>query len=274
MPTHTATCVSGIIVSLGLAAFVAPAVASDDLVRVSVLAEHPDITPGGTIWIGIRMDIEEGWYTYWPGKNDSGSISVVEPKGSGGVSFGSVEWPAPTRYLMPGDILDHVYRNSVTALVPVTAPRHAEVGSTLELVFDVSWMVCESVCIPGERTVTLMLPVAQELSPADQAASKAISEARLRIPQPLPHGERIATTTWNGPEVTVRARGAHKLAFYPDTKCSTISNIHSKGAAESDFLILKTVGEPQMLSGVLEVFSSDGHSRVFLLRSSPTSPNG
>ncbi len=274
MLMHPSTRAAGIAISLGMSVFAAPTPAADEeLVRVSVLAEHPDITPGGTVWIGVRMDIQEGWHTYWPGKNDSGAISVIEPKGPEGVGFGPIEWPAPTRHLMPGDILDHVYYNSVVALVPVTAPRDAQVGSTLELTFDVSWLVCESVCIPGECTVTLSLPVAQELSAADPAASKVIAKTRARIPQPLPQGERIATAHWNGHEVTIRARGAYKLAFYPDTRSSTISNIQHKGIAESDFLVLKTVGEPQVLSGVLEIFSSDGHSRLFLLRSSPGSPN-
>ena len=59
-----------------------------------------------------------------------------------------------------------------------------------------------------------------------------------------------------------------------DTKSSTITNIHHEGTAQADFLVLKTVGEPATISGILEIFSPDGHSRVFQLRSSPTAPNG
>lgn len=267
----------GVLMPLALTAIATPAaLAHDDeeLVRVSVVAEHPAITPGATVWIGVRMDIDDGWYTYWPGKNDSGLGSSVKPAGPEGTTFGPVEWPAPERQLLPGDILDHVYRKSVTALIPVTAPADAQKGEVLDLSFDVSWLVCKSVCIPGDQTVTLSLPIVSELPPADANASKQIADTRARVPKPMPADERIATVQWNGTEATVRVRGAHSLAFYPDTRSSVVANIHHGGTSQADFLVLKTVGEPSVLSGILEIYSSDGRSRVFRLRSSPASPNG
>lgn len=246
----------------------------ENLVRLSLHPEHAAITPGGTVWIGVRMEIEDGWYTYWPGKNDTGGPSVVKPAGPEGVTFGDVRWPAPQRYLQPGDILDHVFRKSVTALVPVTAPADASVGANLELTFDVSWMVCSSVCIPGDQIVTLSLPVASELPQADPNTSRIIAESRARIPRPVPTDERVVKFQWNGPEVTLRVPGSYKIAFYPNVKSSIVANIHHGGEAQADFLTLRTVGEPTLLSGVLEIFSPDGHSRVIEIRSSPGSPNG
>jgi DsbC/DsbD-like thiol-disulfide interchange protein len=276
MTRLTVTRTLGVLMSLALTAVsTTPARAHDeDLVRVSVVAEHPGITPGGTVWVGVRMDMEEGWYTYWPGKNDTGMGSSVTADGPDGVTFGDVRWPTPERQMLPGDILDHVYRKSITALIPVTVPPDAEVGTDLQLSFDVSWLVCKSVCIPGDQTVTLKLPVVPELPPADPNAAKLIADTRARVPKPLPTGERIATVQWNGSDATVRVRGAYKLAFYPDTESSIVANIHREGVAQTDYLTLKTVGEPTVLSGILEIFSADGHSRVFQLRSSPASPNG
>lgn len=278
MPTRTATRDSRMLMTLPLlmTALNAPTAlaADEELVRVVAIAEHASITPGGTIWIGIRMEMEDGWYTYWPGHNDSGYGNKIDPQGPDGVTFGPVQWPAPTRQLSTGDILDHVYRKSITALIPVTAPQQARIGSTINMTFDVSWLVCQSVCIPGDQTVTLSLPVTEQFAPADSGSVKTIADARGRIPESLPRDKRIVTMHWDGPDVTVRARGSFKLAFYPDTTSSVISNIHHDGYAETDFLILKTVGEPALLSGILEIFSSDGRSRAFQIRSSPTAPNG
>lgn len=278
MSTRTAPHVSRMLMNLPLLMTVlnAPSAlaADEDLVRVVAIAEHGSITPGGTVWVGIRMDMEEGWYTYWPGKNDSGEGSSIKPSGPEGVTFGSVQWPAPTRYLLPGDILDHVYRKSVTALIPVTAPQEARIGSSIDMTFDVSWLVCSTVCIPGDKTVTLSLPVTEQSAVADSDSVKIIADARARIPEPLPQDKRLVTMQWEGSQVTIRARGSFRLAFYPDTKSSIISNIHHGGSAETDFLTLNIVGEPVLLSGILEVFSSDGRSRVFQVRSSPTAPNG
>lgn len=246
----------------------------DDLVRVRVVSEHPDITPGGTVWLGVRFEIEDGWYVYWPGRNDTGSGSEIKPAGPPNVRYGGVQWPAPTRQVAPGDIVNHVYKTAVTALIPVTAPADAEVGSELELSFDAAWLVCQDVCVPGFETVSITLPVVQEASPPDPRVAGLFAESRARIPKPQPDRERVATVEWTDQHAVLRARGAFRMAFYPDADCTPILNLSTAGAGESDSLRLRMPDKERRLSGVVELFSRDGISRVYLIRSTPDAPNG
>lgn len=243
------------------------------LVRVAAVAEHPGITPGGTVWVGIRFDIKEGWHTYWPGQNDTGFGTQIEPSGPQTLTFGAVRWPAPHRHTAPGDILDHVHNGSVLALIPVTASPGVEVGSDLDLSFDLAWLVCDSVCIPGWETVTLTLPVVDEMPAPDPASAGVFAAARARIPEPVPQGERVVTIDWvkqpgsGGKAVRIRARGAFRMAFYPDPDCTRVRALLSDGTAESDQLLLRFEEQEATLSGVVEVFSRDGLSRVYRVRS-------
>lgn len=249
--------------------------AEETLVRASALAERAGITPGGTVWIGVRFEIKDGWHTYWPGQNDTGLGTEITPSGPDSVAFGPIRWPAPHRYTAPGDILDHVHDGEVTALIPVTASADAPVGSTLELSFDLAWLVCDAVCIPGWKTVTLRLPVVAETGDADPATAGVFAAARARIPEPVPADGRVVTTEWEkgpddaGPIASLRARGAFRMAFYPDQDCDRVRGLLESGATESDELRLRFDERQPTLSGVVEVFSRDGRSKVYKIRSQP-----
>lgn len=257
----------------GAAAHAAPEPDESNLVRVRVLAEHGAVSPGATVWLGLHFEIEDGWYTYWPGKNDSGFGTEIEPRGPESVAFGPVLWPAPVRSTLPGEILDHIHRKSVTALVPVTVSAESRIGSDLTLSFDLAWLVCKDVCIPGWETVSITLPVVAEMSEPNAAHAKVFADSRARIPRPLPETERPLQIEWDGPVVTLRARGAFRLAYYPDTEASTIPDLYHTGQVESDSIRLRPES-PHLLSGVVEIFARDGNSRVFRVRSSPETPNG
>lgn len=275
MPIRPRTLIPALLslASAGAAAHTQTEPDEDHLVRVRALAEHGGITPGGTVWIGIHFEIQDGWYTYWPGMNTSGLGTVINPSGPESVAFGPVQWPAPTRHTLPGEIIDHIHRRAVTALVPVTASSEARVGEEITLSFALDWLVCKDVCIPGWETVTLTLPVVAEQSEPDAAHAKVFAESRARIPRPLPESERLLQVDWNGPTATVRARGAFRLAYYPDTDASPVPDLFTSGEAESDTMQLRPEA-PHLLSGVIEIFARDGNSRVFRFRSSPESPNG
>lgn len=248
--------------------------AEEVLVRASAVAERPGVTPGGTVWVGVRFEIKDGWHTYWPGQNDTGFGTEITPSGPEGVSFGPIAWPAPHRYTAPGDILDHVHESEVTALVPVTAPAGAAIGSSLDLSFDLAWLVCKSVCIPGWETVTLSLPVVEATPGTDASVAGVFAAARARIP--VPGDGRAVTVEWDkaaqdsgGRTVRLRASGASRMAFYPDDAGDRVVGLLRDGEAASEELVLRLNGQEPRLSGVVEVFSADGKSKVYSIGSTP-----
>lgn len=248
----------------------------EDLVRASVFAEHPGVAPGETVWVGVHFEVAEGWHIYWPGQNDTGMVTTITPSGPEWVSFGSPVWPAPTRYYPPGGTsLDHVLKGGVTVMVPVSVSTDAEVGRDLTLRFALEWLACEEVCIPGDATVELTLPVTGEMPAADPAAVRRIERVRGRQPAQVPEDQRVVVVEWNGWVATVRARGAYSVAFYPDERSTPVVDLLKSGlVTESDVLRLRFDKQEPELSGVVEVFARDGRSRVYSVRSSPEASGG
>lgn len=275
MPTRTHALIPAILFwgTSGALAAASAKTSQEDLVRVSVLSEHAGVAPGHTVWIGVRFEIQDGWYIYWPGQNDSGTPTEIEPKGPECVSFGSIQWPAPTRQMLPGDIIDHVFRRSVTALIPMTVAPNAEIGTNLTVSVDTDWMVCQDVCIPGSKTASITLPVVAEMSEPDPTHARAFAESRARIPHALPESETVLQIAWDGTSAVIRARGAFKMAYYPDTQAAPVEDLFHTGSVEADKIRIRT-RSPHLLSGIIEVFARDGNSRLFRVRSSPPATSG
>ena len=255
--------------------------AEEVLVTPSVVIERQSVRPGETVWAAVRFDIKPGWHTYWPGQNDTGAPTEIVVKGPAGLRVGPALWPPPHRYVAPGDILDHVHEGSVTALVPLTMPTDLPAGERVELSFELSWLVCKEACIPGWETLTATVSVAGAATDggvaADPEIASVFSSARARLAEPAAATERIARVQWEGQTAVIRVRGAHKLAFYPHADGARVADLLTNGVAVSDTLRLPLRGadgagdapKGAALAGLLEVFSPDGISRVYEIRSVP-----
>lgn len=277
---------------VGRSVFVEPGMASEAeevLVKPSIVLERGGARPGDTVWAAVRFEILAGWHTYWPGQNDTGVPTEITVTGPEGLGVGAVLWPPPQRHVAPGDILDHVHEGEVTALVPVTLPSGLAVGETVDLSFELSWLVCKEACVPGWETVRTSLAVVDSGAEAerltDPAAAALFSAARARLPEPVSATDRIARIHWEPGVAVIRVRGAHKLAFYPRYGGARVEDLLGHGVAVSDTLRLP-IGRPaggetsessggtaQPLEGLLEVFSPEGISLVYEVRSAPAEPD-
>lgn len=253
---------------VGLVASAAEPPDVDTLVHTSTIVDGSGVTPGGTVWVGVRFEIKDGWHTYWPGQNDTGLGTAIKATGPEGVTFGPVVWPAPTRHVAPGDILDHVHEHEVTAMIPVTAPAAARVGDTLPLSFDLEWLVCEAVCVPGWATVSLDLPVVGETGSPDPTAAAAFERARARVPDAIPNDDPPVTILWSGHTAEIRAGEGDLIQFYPDDRGSRVDDLLHAGSKRGRTLRLTLQGDNPRLSGVVEI-TRKGSTHLYTVRSSP-----
>jgi hypothetical protein len=118
---------------------------------------------------------------YWKNPGDSGAPTRVQWNLPQGWKAGELQYPIPTRIELPGSIVNYGYENEVMLLAQVTPPGDSKIGTTTDLSADVSWLVCEKVCIPGKQQVKLSLPVANEANPANQ---KLFEHWTRRLPAP------------------------------------------------------------------------------------------
>ena len=54
-----------------------------------------------SFYLGVRLNMQEGWHTYWENPGDSGGPFEADWLASDGVIIENVEWPTPTTIPYP-----------------------------------------------------------------------------------------------------------------------------------------------------------------------------
>lgn len=238
-------------------------------VDVKVSMDYAGFTPGETTLVGLTFFVADGWHTYWPGLSDTGFGVMLKTDAPDELSVGDPIWPTPSRYLLPGDILDHVYEHEFTVLIPMTLDEDAEPGTPMTITTDISYLVCKEMCLPGSVSIeyggyaldpTLPRPKASE---HHDKLRKVYSERALPL-----KGERPdARVTISEDRATIFVPGASELMFYPSRDCVEMRSLIADGASDSDTLTLHiepTIGGT--LEGRLEVVDQQGASRAYTVR--------
>lgn len=151
-------------------------------VTVTLLPSHHQAVPGSTVQVGIQQVLAPHWHTYWANPGDSGMATRVQWHLPEGWQAGDIQWPVPQR-IDVGPIANHGYEREVTLLVDVAVPEDATVGQATELKADVSWLVCQEVCIPQQASLSVPITVGRTAL-AIEANLGALSAAQRALPRP------------------------------------------------------------------------------------------
>jgi thiol:disulfide interchange protein len=181
------------------------------LVRTELLADTNAIVPGKPFTVGLLLRMAPGWHTYWKFSGDAGLPTELKWKLPPGWKIGEIQWPIALKTIDPGDIQTYGYVDEVLLTQEVTPPPKIE-NSTIKLVADASWLVCEKICIPGSATLELELPVSASSQPAN---TELFARYRRLLPQNWP-GPNVATAEWGRVGSDLRLKiTSETLANYP-----------------------------------------------------------
>ena len=104
--------------------------------------------------VGLELDLEPGWKTYWRSPGDSGIPVTVDWSASRNVASAEMAWPAPHRSTLLG-LETFGYGDQVVFPVAVTPARR---GEPVALRAAVDYLVCEKICVPRHADLALDLP--------------------------------------------------------------------------------------------------------------------
>jgi DsbC/DsbD-like thiol-disulfide interchange protein len=189
----------------GLAVAVAPA---DSLaeggsrhVKASLLAETDAVRPGQPITVGVRLEMEKGWHTYWRNPGDSGLPTRVKWDLPVGFAPGEIRWPYPGRF-QTGPLVSYGFEHEVLLPVEIRVPT-VVAASEVRLAARVDWLECQEACLPGRADVSLALPVRPSASSGPHAA--LFAETRRRLPAKAPGWRFSAASTPGSVRLVVRS---------------------------------------------------------------------
>jgi thiol:disulfide interchange protein/DsbC/DsbD-like thiol-disulfide interchange protein len=146
-----------------------------DALEVELVSATESVRAGDRALVGLRIRHEAGWHTYWRNPGDSGLPTQVRVQAPPGVQVGEIRWPAPSRMFV-GPLANYGFEGEIVLPMEVVVPA-GQVGP-LKLDAQADWLVCREVCIPGEASVSLALPVAG--GPARPSRHAPLFEAMAR----------------------------------------------------------------------------------------------
>ena len=165
-----------------------------DQVRAELLAHAPDgVEVGKPLWVGLRLEHQPHWHTYWKNPGDSGLATQFQWTLPKGITAGDTAWPTPQKIAI-GTLANFGYEGTVLLPVPLTvtpAFQPDALSQDLEIRLSASWLVCRQECIPQEGNFVIRLP--RKGSTAANTAD--FDAARAASPLPFLGSARVQLVT-------------------------------------------------------------------------------
>lgn len=227
-------------------------------VSLKLISEETHLRPGATQTLGLVFTMEPHWHVYYKGLEGGGNPPKIEQATlPDGYTFGEIEWPAPQRYVAPGDVYDSVYEGQVTLLLPLNVPKDAKPGEKVTIGVKMNWLECSEVCVFGAGESSISLPVSTDASKKSDDA-KLIDISRAKLPVALPTDGSVSVKLAGG-VMTVQAAKATRLEFYPGSECTDLEEPAKTTRADGPALRVPFVGPDRSRArafGVLGVWSA------------------
>ena len=198
------------------------AFARDPAVTAALVAEETALRPGAEMWVGVRLEMDEHWHTYWINPGDAGLPTTIRWDLPEGFEAGDIQWPVPITFPLDG-LVNLGYEDVVLLMVPLRVPADLEVGSEVELRAHVDWLECKDVCIPGDATVSLRLPVMAGAPAMNEQTAGLFASTRDQLPSDAEGWGIDVSVEAGGTALLVQAQtpfavtaAGETLAFFPE----------------------------------------------------------
>ena len=144
---------------LGLAVFSAPALAGsnnppapEDVVKIDVLPGWRG--PDGQHVAALRIQLADGWKTYWRAPGQAGIPPSLNWRGSDNLAGVTFHWPVPEVFYSSG-MRTIGYSHELVLPMTLTPKTH---GDPISLEGELALGVCQEVCMPMDATISVVLP--------------------------------------------------------------------------------------------------------------------
>ena len=117
------------------------------------LVKNTQISPNGIVHIGIKMDMQEGWHTYWLNPGDSGGAIDIEWILSDESYVSDVIYKTTHRIPYP-HLMTFGYEDQVIFPVDLTVK---DLNKDIDITANINFLICADVCIPESAVIKTTL---------------------------------------------------------------------------------------------------------------------
>lgn len=127
---------------------------------LQLVSEQSAVVPGKPFTVGLWVDHDRGWHTYWRQPGIVGVPTHLTWSLPRGWRAGPLVFPEPERTLM-FQIKAQGFDRDVMLRTEITPPADLKPGEQVTLEAQAVWMCCGKSCHPGSVDLKLTLPVAE-----------------------------------------------------------------------------------------------------------------
>ncbi|PHY93343.1 cytochrome C biogenesis protein [Acetobacter pomorum] len=226
--------------------------------------------------IALRLQLQNGWHTYWQNPGDAGDPPAITIKADGALqgSTQAIHWPVPQR-IRDSSLMSYAYTGDV--ILPLELQLHPadQNADKVNITAHASWLVCEHVCVPEEADLALTLNKGMPQPSVQAPLFEQISQ-HMAVPSPYtaifsPDGllqltgkdlsPTSITDAWFMPEQ--QGKIAEAAAQKPVIRNGSVT-LHLKPAANFSAL--------QSLAGIVVLKDKAGTERALQINASPGTP--
>lgn len=189
----------------------------ESVVQAQFLTSASAIEPGGKFLLAVLFEITPEYRISWSNPGDVGNRTVVAFEVPEGFSVAPVQFPPPSRFELPGKLVNYGYTDETAVFAEVTAP--AKLSETEAYRFDVkaSWLACKDDCANEELNAWFELTAARN-APEPQLPER-LERHYAALPQAfemLPESSHAwAKENPSRPALTLEARDVEWRDFIP-----------------------------------------------------------
>jgi suppressor for copper-sensitivity B len=143
--------------------------------RLRLIASGGPPSTGGTLSVGIEIELEPGWKTYWRHPGEAGLPPEIDFSGSTNLAGATIDFPAPRRFI-DGGSTSIGYAGSV--VLPVHL-RPEDPALPVMVHARILYGACKELCVPANAEARLMVSQATRVDPA---AAALIAAAAATVP--------------------------------------------------------------------------------------------
>jgi len=170
-------------------------------VRAELVVHAPQGAQAGqTLMLGLLLQHQPGWHTYWLNPGDSGLATQLTWTLPDGLKAGATLWPVP-RMIPVANMVNHGFEDRVLLASKVQIGNSFKPVQMLELRLNAEWLVCKEECIPQSGQFVL------KLNPQTSTAGHAADFAALLEQQAQALEPTIQTAHFKGQTLSLDIQG-------------------------------------------------------------------
>ncbi len=151
-------------------------------VKAELIARTQEAIPGSVLEVGVLLNHEPGWHTFWKSTGDTGLPTTIKWELPENWVAGEILWPVPKIFRL-GTLVNYGYDGQTLLPVQISIPNTAKVGEEVTIKAEVRWLMCSDQCIPGGADLSLQLLVGNNLLPTEKVS--LFEEAEAKYPKEI-----------------------------------------------------------------------------------------